>query len=1005
MSAAAYSNRTSTFAGIATIAIGTSRFVNPVVGHAVIPAWPASAAAPAPWTSVSIMLLGVGIVALSSRTPSRTMRRIAGGAALLIVVASLGCLATHAFPAIASALGGLHATRPLGGLTLLLASVSLLLRAVDRTRFEGGLLALAEAAIGFVIGLGYFYGGPLLMGLEWAPVPLTAVVAALLTGVGLIAIGGPTAWPNRLFVGNSVETVMLRWLVPLMATAIIATDLATVDLFSHFSRAVGSTLNTVVSVAVTVAVISYLGRVIGGRVERAEQHFTRVFKSVPAGLAISRLEDGTFIDINDSFERVFGLPRAEVIGWRSAEIGIWADASDRAGFARRVAEAGGELGGEELNMRARDGRPIVIRVSAQVVDFRNERVLLTSFVDVTEQRRTEEALRVSERKFGSIFRESPVALIVTELDTGRFVDFNNAYLRLAGASDASQIIGKTSIELGFMTAEDRDRCIVKPMERGQTHGLLVPCRNMRGEARTWELAVSGYEHEGKRFALISALDVTDRIRVDLELRKHKEGLEELVAARTVELRAAKDAAESASRAKGTFLAHMSHEIRTPMNAILGYAQLLKTDTTLDSAQRRKVGAIHSSGDHLLGLLNDILEMSRIEAGKLTLSVEPFDIYALIDGVRSMFMELTSQRGLGFDVQLAPDLVRGVQSDPGKIRQVLINLLGNATKFTDKGRIVVRVWSRIGEMDTCDITMEVEDTGPGIPDEDRELIFTAFGQSTAGEQRSGTGLGLTISRSVARALGGDLTVRSVVGNGSTFTFTCSGRRVPDSAVVDTDRKEGPRRLDAAETRRRALIVDDVPSNRDLLEESLSRAGFETRSAASGEEAIPAHDEWSPDLVLMDLHMPGMGGMNAIRALRRARSTAVIIVTTAAADDSTGARVAEAGAAGFLRKPYRESEMLETIARTLGVKFVSTPSARLTPSGVPVVRVETLMRQIPADLVVELQEAARRARAARLLELVDRVEPYSSDAASLIRDLANGFRYRALLDALEGAHGEQ
>ena len=197
---------------------------------------------------------------------------------------------------------------------------------------------------------------------------------------------------------------------------------------------------------------------------------------------------------------------------------MWADATDRAEFARRVVEAGGELGDEELNMLARDGRSIVIRISAQVVEFRDQRVLLSSFIDVTEQRQTEEALRISEQRFGSIFRESPVALIVTELETGRFVDFNAAYLRLAGATDASQIVGKTSIELGFMTQEDRDRCLVQPLANGQTHGLIVPCRNLQGEARTWELAVSGYEHDGKRFMLISAIDVTDRLRIEREAR-------------------------------------------------------------------------------------------------------------------------------------------------------------------------------------------------------------------------------------------------------------------------------------------------------------------------------------------------------------------------------------------------------------------------------------------------------------------------------------------------------
>ncbi len=258
-------------------------------------------------------------------------------------------------------------------------------------------------------------------------------------------------------------------------------------------------------------------------------------------------------------------------------------------------------------------------------------------------------------------------------------------------------------------------------------------------------------------------------------------------------------------------------------------------------------------------------MSRIEAGRLSLSVEPFDLGSLIEVVHSMFMELTSRKGLRFEVQVAPGLVRGLESDAGKVRQVLINLLGNATKFTDRGGIVLRVSSRDVGGDSCVVTVEVEDSGPGIPADEQELIFQAFGQAELGTQRSGTGLGLTISRSMAQLLGGDLTVRSTPEIGSTFTFTFAALRVPDIALEDRARVRVPQRLHPSETRRKALVVDDVASNRELLEEALSRAGFETKGASSGEQALEVHRAWTPDVVLMDLHMPGMGGLAAIRLL--------------------------------------------------------------------------------------------------------------------------------------------
>ncbi len=547
-----------------------------------------------------------------------------------------------------------------------------------------------------------------------------------------------------------------------------------------------------------------------------------MFKSVPAGLAISRLDDGCFVAVNDAFERMYGYSREEAVGQTSTDLELWINPADRAAYLSRV-DAEGELRAQELNLRTKDGRPLIVQMSGQVVDFYDEKALLASFIDVTKQRQAEQALRLSERKFGTIFRESPVALSVSEFDSGRLVEVNASYVEIVGASSADEILGKTLVELGIITAEVREHLIVTPVQAGRTN-VIAPMRRLDGELRTVEGSVSTYDVDGARFMLASAIDVTDRLRAErearaelaerrrvqrrldlalgtggigvweldsvsrrfqadqmlsdlydvsldddgtvswdtwasrvhpedlpgvieqivrveggqpeafadfrvvrpdgtlryvhgaaaalpadgerparivgvnvdvtgrkldeLELRKHKEGLEALVVTRTAELRAAKEAAESASRAKGAFLAHMSHEIRTPMNAILGYAQLLQVDGSLDPAQRRKVKAIHTSGDHLLGLLNDILEMSRIEAGRLALSVQPFHLHALLDGVRSMFMELTSQRGLQFQVELAPDLARGIQSDPGKIRQVLINLLGNATKFTNRGRIDV-----------------------------------------------------------------------------------------------------------------------------------------------------------------------------------------------------------------------------------------------------------------------------------------------------------------------------
>jgi signal transduction histidine kinase len=271
--------------------------------------------------------------------------------------------------------------------------------------------------------------------------------------------------------------------------------------------------------------------------------------------------------------------------------------------------------------------------------------------------------------------------------------------------------------------------------------------------------------------------VAEMLGNHLESRRSRQELERLVETRTEELRAARDAAQQASRAKGEFLANMSHEIRTPLNAILGYGQLLLREDGLGPEQRKKLEAIRGSGDHLLALINDILDMSKIEAGRVSLSVEPFDPRMLLAGVQSMFAALASPRGIALQFDVARDVPHALVADPGKVRQVLINLIGNAMKFTERGSVQVRATASAPAGDPVRriVTIEVEDTGAGIGPQDLELIFTTFGQAQAGARRGGTGLGLAISRNYARLMGGDITVASALGEGSVFTFTFAGEK--------------------------------------------------------------------------------------------------------------------------------------------------------------------------------------------------------------------------------------
>lgn len=418
--------------------------------------------------------------------------------------------------------------------------------------------------------------------------------------------------------------------------------------------------------------------------------------------------------------------------------------------------------------------------------------------------------------------------------------------------------------------------------------------------------------------------MADRLKSSFqELRQHRDHLEELVRERTAALREAKESADEANRAKSTFLASISHEIRTPMNAILGFGQLMERESDLSARDRERLGRILASGNHLLELINNVLDMSKIEAGRAELKLASFDLHAVIAQVEAMVRGVIEGHGGTFSVEGVSTLPSHVCSDAGKLRQALINLLGNAAKFATPGHVRLCASSET-EGDVAVLHLQVRDEGPGIAADELAKIFEPFERADNGRTAQlGTGLGLPISRGFARLMGGDITVRSALGEGTTFELTIRAK-LASSAAEAIEHAYAGRILGLAPEHApvKVLVVDDERDNRVALSRLLSSVGIEVVQASDGQDAVAQFEAARPAFVLMDMKMANMNGLEATRLIRATAhgANAPIFVLSASVLETESAEVREAGANGFIAKPFRASEIYEALEQHLGIRFV-------------------------------------------------------------------------------------
>ena len=612
----------------------------------------------------------------------------------------------------------------------------------------------------------------------------------------------------------------------------------------------------------------------------------------------------------------------------------------------------------------------------------------------------------------------PIGRVTVEIDSGLY----DAELSKARATLILIVLGQLLLALllivGLLNARliAPIRRLMNESERLARRELDVPFVWHRGD----ELGSLGAGLERTRQSLQALFDeleaknrqlsddIRRRIDVEQELKRHREHLEDRIRERTAELEVARDKAEVANRAKSAFLAGMSHELRTPLNAILGYAQILQHDKSLAERSAAGLATIQQSGEHLLALINDILDLSRIEAGRLDLFVNPIDLAAFLQGIADTMRIKAEQKGLLFTLDSDGALPCAVQVDDKRLRQVLLNLLDNAVKFTDRGGVSLRVRRLPGDDARPRLRFEVEDTGVGIEATQLASIFLPFEQAGDPRRRlGGAGLGLAVSRQLIRRMGSDIDVHSEVGRGSRFWFDIDAAAAEAAPAAAPPRPhivgyEGPRK--------KVLVVDDIEGNRAVMSDLLSSLGFDVLEADNGATGLRVAQEQRPDLVLMDILMPVMDGLAATQRLRQSPDGAdvPVIMVSAGASDSERENSARVGGNAFLMKPIDFEDLFRHIGALLQLTWAYAPAPAADAQAEPAE--PDAGQPLVAPSPEQMEQLYKLARIGNMRSIRQRADELAAqDAryapfAERLKTLAGRFQSRAILEFIAHYRGQ-
>ena len=743
------------------------------------------------------------------------------------------------------------------------------------------------------------------------------------------------------------------------------------------------------------------------KINESEQRFKLLMNKIPIPLGLTNREK-KIIYFNERFAKVFGysfedIPNLEAwiqraypdIKYRQLAYQTWTKS------VQDAIELKQDIQPMEYNVICKNGEVRLMEIYGTMIDDG----LLATFIDLTERKQTEQILKNSEARFYAVFDHATVGLAQLDI-TGRFLQINQEFCKILGYTQ--QEILAQSFTFQQFTAHDDLSLIVEKINQlldSENTQFRLENRYIRKNGSIIWGNVSIYlqrnaDNEPLYF-IVAMIDVTRRKLQEAELEKYHDDLEQLVTERTAQLQQAKESAESANIAKSTFIATMSHELRTPLNAILGFSELMSMDETISDNQKKTLEIINRSGVHLLNMINDVLEISKIETGRLELNIESVDLIALLKDLNDMFSIRAVNKHLIFNINTSPNTPQYIKTDSSKLRQILINLLGNAIKFTKQGSVILKVNTEF-KRDHVILQLDISDTGIGIPVSKQKQLFKPFVQLTrTNVDIEGTGLGLAISKSLIELLNGQISVDSAENKGSTFKISLPVKLAQQIDIMQVEIPRSVKCLAPHEPHWRLLVVDDNANNRLLLLTLLNKVGFDVMTAENGIEAINAFEHWHPHLIWMDMRMPIMDGYEATRRIRQMAggNQVKIIAISASAFKEQHDNMLQAGCDAILHKPLQANQVYEALHHYLGVTFIYKDSEQnhVHPYNADIR--DSAIKQLPVMLRDQLREAAQNLDVEETEAAIENIRQLAPDIADMLKNLVENYQFEQIIELLK------